>query len=66
MNDSDVNTLQIDLGRQGEWAVQNAMEINPGNIKAVIFTVARVKDPLNYIFGGAKEFRKRATANAYE
>jgi hypothetical protein len=30
------------------WAVENAMKINPSKIKAVRFTRARVKDPLNY------------------
>jgi hypothetical protein len=30
------------------WAVENAMKINPSKSKAVRFTRARVKDPLNY------------------
>jgi hypothetical protein len=47
MNDSDVYTLQVDLDRLGEWAVENAMKINP----ALSFTRARVKDPLNYFWG---------------
>ena len=53
MNDSDirVDTLQIDLDRMGEWAVENAMKINQGKSKAVSFTRARVKDPLNYFLG---------------
>ena len=50
MNDSDIYTLQIDLDRLGKWAVQNAMKINPGKSKAVSFTRARVKDPLNYFW----------------
>jgi hypothetical protein len=33
-----------------DWAVENAMKINPGKSKAVRFVRARVKD-LNYIFG---------------
>ena len=51
MNDSDIDTFQIDLYRLGEWAVEKAMKINPGNGEAVSFTRARVKDALNY-FGG--------------
>jgi len=35
----------------GEWAVENAMKINQGKSKAVSFTRARVKDPLNYFLG---------------
>jgi len=40
--------LQKDLDRLGEWAVENAMKINARKNKAVRFTRARVKDPLNY------------------
>ena len=50
MNDSNIDTLQIDLDRLGEWLVENAMKINPGKSKAVSFMRAQVKDPLNYIF----------------
>ena len=68
MNDSYVDTLLIDVGILGQWAVENAMKINPGKSKAVGFTRARVKDRLNYYFflGGGKEFRKRAAANIQE
>ena len=38
--------LQKDLDRLGEWAAENAMKINPS--KAVRFTRARMKDPLDY------------------
>jgi hypothetical protein len=51
MNDSNTDTLQIDLDRLGEWAVENVLKIDPGKSKAVRFTRALVKDPLNYIFG---------------
>ena len=35
--------------RSGQaWAVENAMKINPSKNKAVHFTTARVKDPLDY------------------
>jgi len=40
--------LQKDLDRLGEWAVENAMKINPSKRKAVRFTRARVKAPLSY------------------
>jgi hypothetical protein len=36
------------VDRLGVWAVENAMKINPSKSKAVRFTRARVKDPLNY------------------
>jgi len=43
--------LQKDLDRLGEWAAENVMQINPSKCKAVRFTRARVKDPLNYTLG---------------
>ena len=43
--------MQKDLDRLGEWAVENAMKINPVKCKAVHFTRARVKDPLDYTLG---------------
>jgi len=51
MHDSDIETLQLDLDRLGQWAVENAMQMNPGRSKAVSFTRARVNDPLNYVYG---------------
>ena len=44
----DIEILQKDLDRLGEWAVVNAMRINPSKSKAVRFTRARSKDPLYY------------------
>jgi len=35
----------------GEWAVENAMKINPSKCEAVRFTRVRVKDPLSYTLG---------------
>ena len=56
MNNSDnIDTLQIDLDRLGEWVVKNLMKINPGKSKAVGFMRTRVKHPLNY-FLETKEF----------
>jgi len=34
MDDSDIETLQIDLDRLEEWAVENAMKTNPGKLWA--------------------------------
>jgi len=44
--------LQKDLDRLGERAVENAMKINPNKSKAIRFTRASVKDPLNYSLTG--------------
>jgi hypothetical protein len=44
----DVEKLQTDLDRLGDWAVANEMKINPNKSKAISFTRARVKDPLSY------------------
>jgi hypothetical protein len=52
INSEDVEMLQSDLNRLGEWAVENAMKINPNKSKAVCFTRARTKDPLNYLIRG--------------
>jgi hypothetical protein len=38
MGINDVENLQIDLNRLGEWALENEMIINPAKSKAVCFT----------------------------
>ena len=48
INKEDIEKLQKDLDRLGEWAVENAMKINPSKSKTVRFTRAQVKDPLDY------------------
>jgi len=48
INNADIEKLQKDLDRPGEWAVENAMKINPSKSKTIRFTRARAKDPLNY------------------
>ena len=48
INNQDMETLWKILDVLGEWAVENAMEINPNKFKAVRFTRTRVKVPLNY------------------
>jgi len=47
-NKEDIEKLQKVLDRLGEWAVENAMKINPSKSKAVRFAGAQVKDPLDY------------------
>jgi len=37
-----------------EWAVENGMKINPGKSKALRFTKARVKNPLDNSLGAQK------------
>jgi hypothetical protein len=44
--------LQEDVDRLSQWAVVNAMKITPSKSKAVCFTRARAKDPLNYSLMG--------------
>jgi len=51
MNDSDIETLQIDVDRLGQWAVETTVKINPGKSKVVSFTRTRVKDPLHHFSG---------------
>ena len=48
INKEDMEKLQKDLDRLGEWAAENAMKINPSKSKAIRFTGARVKDPPIY------------------
>jgi hypothetical protein len=51
VKNTDAEGLQKDLYTLGEWAVENAMKINPGKSKAIRFTRARVKNSLNYSLG---------------
>jgi hypothetical protein len=48
INIEGIENLQKILDRLGEWAVENAMKINPSKCKAFRFTRVRVKDPLGY------------------
>ena len=54
LNIKDVEKLQKDLDRLGDWVEENEMKINPNKSKTLNFTRARVKDPLNYSLGGQK------------
>jgi hypothetical protein len=38
INSQDMEKLQIDLNRLGEWADENEVKINPAKSKAVCFT----------------------------
>ena len=51
LNNYDMEKLQ-DVDRMGEGAVVNSMKINPSKSKAICFTRARVKGPLNYSLMG--------------
>jgi len=42
------------LERKRDWAEGHEMKINPNESKALSFTRARVKDPLNYSLGDQK------------
>jgi hypothetical protein len=53
-NNKDIQKFQMDLNRLGEWAVENAMEINPIRSKAISFTTARMKELLNYSLYGTQ------------
>ena len=50
----DVEKLQKDLDSLRDWAERNEIKINPNESKAVSFTRARVKDPLNFSVGDQK------------
>jgi len=52
INNADMEKLQKDLDRLGEWVVENAMKINPSKSKEIRFTRARVKDSPNYSLMG--------------
>jgi len=52
LNNDDMEKLQKYVDRMGEWADVNSMQINPSKSKAICFTRARVKGPLNYSLMG--------------
>ena len=54
LNIKDVEILQTDLDRLGDWAEENEMKINLNKSEALSFTRARVKNPLNYSLGDLK------------
>ena len=48
LNIKDVEKLQTDLDRLGDWAEENEMKINPNKSKSLSFTRTQVNDPVNY------------------
>jgi len=50
MDSSDIDKLQTDRNRLGEWAVENEIKINPDKSKAVSFTKARLKERTKYYY----------------
>jgi hypothetical protein len=48
----DMDILQKDLDRLGEWASENSMKINPSKSKAIRFTRARAQDEIKYSLMG--------------
>jgi hypothetical protein len=48
LSNNDVENLQIDLNRLGEWTFENEMIINPAKGKSVCFTRAGVTESQNY------------------
>jgi hypothetical protein len=51
IDSNDIENMQTELNRLGEWAVENEMRINPGKSKVVSFNKARVKGKLRYCIG---------------
>ena len=51
LNIEDVEKLQRDLDRLGDWAEENEMKIYPNKSKAPSFRRPQVKEPLNYSLG---------------
>jgi len=48
---SDIDTLQTDINRLGEWVLENEMKINAGKSKEVSFTKVTAKEIIRYCFG---------------
>jgi len=48
---SNIDKLQTDKNRLGQWAVQNEMKLNPAKSKAVSYKKARVNERIRYYFG---------------
>jgi len=51
INNENIEKLQKDMNRLGEWVAVNKIIINRNKCEAVRFTRARVQDPLNYTLG---------------
>ena len=51
MDSNDIDKLQTDLNRLGEWVVENEIKINPGKSKSVIFTKVGGRNEYGIILG---------------
>ena len=51
INNENIEKLQKDMHRLGQWTAENEMKINPSKCKTLRFSRARVRDPLNYTLG---------------
>jgi hypothetical protein len=47
---NEIEKLQKDINRLGEWTIENEMKINPDKSRAVSFTKAKVKERTRYYF----------------
>ena len=51
MDSNDIDKLQTDLNRLGEWVVENEIKINPGKSKSVNFTKVGGRNEYGIILG---------------
>jgi hypothetical protein len=56
LSNNDVENLQINLNRLGEWAFENEMIINPVKSKAVCVAKAPATESLNYSLANSCEY----------
>jgi hypothetical protein len=47
---SDIDNLQTDLNRLGDWAVENEMKVKPSKSKAVSLTKIKLRKRISYYF----------------
>jgi len=62
----DLEKVQTERYRCGNWAEGNEMKINPNKIKALSFTTARVKDTINYSLGNKRFLNLSVTITMWE
>jgi hypothetical protein len=51
-NSNDIDKLQVNLSKLGDWALENEIKINPGKSKSNSFTRTRVREQIRYYMGG--------------
>ena len=64
LNIEDIEKLQTVLDRLRVWVEGNEMKINPNKSKAISFTTAQVKNPINYSLADQR-FLKLAVADIW-